>query len=158
MPLSIIAAVSANNCIGKNGELPWHIPEDMKHMKAITMGKVLIMGRKTWESIPEKFRPLPGRKNVIITRQENYPAPDTVPVFHELDHALAAHRGMEVICFGGSALYEACMPIADRLYITHVHKEVDACDAFFPRIDPEIWKETEREDHEAFSFVTYERT
>lgn len=157
MSLSLIAAVSKNNCIGKNGELPWHIPEDMKHFKAVTKDKVVLMGRKTWESIPEKFRPLPKRKNVIITRKEDYRAPEDVDVFHSVKEALDSYKDQNIICIGGGEIYSLCMKDADRLYMTHIDKQVDACDTFFPHIDTEIWKETEREDHDGFSFVTYER-
>jgi len=157
MPLSIIAAVSKNNCIGTNGKLPWRIPEDMKHFREITARKLLIMGRKTWESLPKKFRPLPGRKNIVITRQEHYAVPDTVEVFNDLNHALLAHRGEDKICIGGGEIYTQCMNSADTLYITEVAQEVASCDAFFPPIEKKNWRETEREDHEGFSFVTYER-
>ncbi len=157
MPLSIVVAVSKNHCIGKNGKLPWRIPEDMRHFRDLTMGKIVIMGRKTWESIPEKFRPLPGRKNIVITRQEHYTVPDNVEVFNDLDHALLAHRGEDKVCIGGGEIYKQCMKTADLLYITHVDQEVKDGDAFFEPINKKDWKEKEREDHEGFSFVTYER-
>jgi len=156
MPLSLIAAVSTNNCIGKNGGLPWHIPEDMKHFRDITMGKLVIMGRKTWESIPDNYRPLPGMKNIVITRQEHYPVPDTVEVFNDLNHALLAHRGEEKICIGGGELYKQCIETADTIYITRVHQDIEACDAFFPPLDTKFWKEKNREDHDGFSFIIYE--
>jgi dihydrofolate reductase len=157
MSLSLIAAVSKNHCIGKDGELPWHLPEDMKHFKDLTIGKVVLMGRKTWESIPEKFRPLPRRTNVIVTRQMDYAAPEGVEVFHALDEALAAHKNDDVICIGGGELYREVIEKADTLHMTHIDREVYDCDTFFPEIDPAIWRESARDERDGFSFVTYER-
>ena len=157
MSITLVAAISQNNCIGKKGELPWHIPEDMKRMRAITRGKVLIMGRKTWESIPENRRPLPDRTNVVITRDEKYPLPPEVERYSSIEEALKAHAGEEIVGFGGQKIFEAMLPIADTLEITHVHQTVEHCDAFFPKIHPEEWKEEWREDRGEFSFVRYER-
>ena len=154
MSLSLIAAVAENNCIGKNNALPWHIPEDFARYKKLTMGKVLVMGRKTWESIPEKFRPLPGRTNVVITRQKNYPVPEGVEIFETVQEALAAHQDEEVMSNGGAEIYRQTIDQADALYITEVKQIVDG-DAFFPTIDPALWKEVEREDYPGFSFVKY---
>ena len=156
MSISLIAAIAANNCIGKNNSLPWRIPEDMKRYKEITMGKVIIMGRKTWESIPEKFRPLPGRKNVIITRQAEYPVPSGVELYSDIPAAFTAHKEEEVIINGGAEIYRQTIGLADTLYITHVNQPVDG-DAFFPEIDKAKWQETKREDHDGFSFVVYQR-
>lgn len=153
--ITLVAAISQNNCIGKNGAIPWHIPEDWKRMQAITMGKVLIMGRKTWESIPEKRRPLPGRTNVVITREPKEHFSAGVEIYATIQEAIAAHRDEEIIGFGGQKIFEEMMPLADVLEITYVHQTVDACDAFFPAIDPSVWKEAWREEHEGFSFVTY---
>lgn len=154
--VTIVAAVARNGCIGKDGALPWRIPEDLKRYRAITMGKVLVMGRKTWESIPAKFRPLPGRTNVVITRQADYPLPDGVERAPSLGTALAAHASDDVVVNGGAEIYAQAMDRADALDVTHVHRDVDG-DAFFPSIDPARWRETWREDHDGFSFVTYER-
>lgn len=154
--VTIVAAVARNGCIGKGGTLPWRIPEDMKHYKEVTMGKVVVMGRKTWESIPERFRPLPGRTNVVVTRQARYPLPDGVERVGSLEEALTAHRAEDVIINGGAAIYRAAMARADTLDLTHVHRDVDG-DTFFPTVDPAVWKESRREDHDGFSFVTYER-
>lgn len=155
--ITLVAAISKNNCIGKGGAIPWHIPEDWKRMQAITMGKVLVMGRKTWESIPEKRRPLPGRTNVVITHEPPEHFPGGVEVYPTVQAALAAHQGDEIISFGGQKIFEETIAIADLLEITHVDQTIDACDAFFPPIDPTVWKESWREDHEGFSFVTYKR-
>ncbi len=156
MSLALIAAVSKNNCIGRGGTLPWHIPEDLAHFKALTRGTTVLMGRKTWESIPEKFRPLPGRKNVVISRQPDYPVPDGVALFTSPDAALAAHQNELVMVIGGAELYRQTINQADTLYLTHVDREVDG-DAFFPPIDATIWERTVEEPHTGFTFVTYTR-
>lgn len=154
--MTVVAAVARNGCIGKDGALPWRIPEDMQRYRQITMGKVVVMGRKTWESIPEKFRPLPGRTNVVVTRQETYPLPEGVERFGSLAAALAAHAHDDVVINGGGAVYAEAMPRADVLELTHVHRDVDG-DTFFPPVDPACWRETAREEHEGFAFVTYRR-
>lgn len=154
--ISLIAAITKNNCIGKSGTLPWYIPEDIQHFKQLTMGKTVLMGRKTWESLPAKFRPLPNRKNVVITRQKDYPVPDSVEVFHTVDDAILAHADRDIMVIGGAEIYSQTIDRADTLFITHVDRVVDG-DAFFPTIDPGIWKETEGEDHVGFSFVTYKK-
>jgi len=153
--VTLIAAISKNNSVGKNGRLPWRIPEDTEHFKNLTMGHPVIMGRKTWESIPETFRPLPGRKNVVVTRQANYPLPEGVEKAGSLDEALGLASDPFVI--GGAEIYQAAMSHADRLEITHVDMDVDG-DTFFPSIDPMTWHEVAREDHDGFSFVRYERS
>jgi len=154
--VTIVAAVAKNGCIGRGGALPWRIPEDLRRYKEVTMGKVVIMGRKTWESIPERHRPLPGRTNVVVTRQAHYRLPGGVERVGSLAEALAAHRAEDVVINGGAAIYRDAMVYADELDITHVDREVDG-DTFFPAIDPAVWKESRRDDHDGFSFVTYER-
>jgi len=156
MSISLIAAVAENNVIGVKGALPWSIPEDMKRFKDLTMGKTVLMGQNTWESLPEKFRPLPGRKNVVVSLLANYPVPEGVEMFNSLDEAFAAHPNEEVMVMGGAMIYKQTLPLADNLYITHVHRSVEG-DVTFPVIDPAIWKETSRENHDGFSFVTYGR-
>jgi len=155
--ISIVAAISTNNCIGKNGELPWNIPADMKRVKELTVGKNVIMGRRTWESIPEKYRPLPNRTNIVITSDANYSLPAGVERNATVQEAINAHQGEEIVGFGGQRIFEAMLPLADTLYITHVDRVVEEGDAFFPLIDSSIWKEVERKNHEGFSFVTYKR-
>lgn len=154
----LIAAVAKNGCIGKDGKLPWKIPEDMKRFKEITINHTVVMGRKTWESIPEKFRPLPGRTNVVITRQTGYAVPDGVQVFAHPNVALAAldSDNGNVFVIGGAEIYAETMGTADELLITEVDQTVEG-DAFFPKIDPEEWQETWREPHDGFAFVTYHR-
>lgn len=155
--ITLVAAISQNNCIGRDGALPWHIPEDFKRMQALTLGKVIVMGRKTWESIPEKRRPLPGRTNVVITREPASRFPAGVEAYKTIAEALAAHPNEEIIGFGGQKIFEEMINIADVLEITHVSQTVEAGDAYFPSIDPKIWQEAWREDHPGFSFVTYKR-
>jgi dihydrofolate reductase len=148
--LVIIAAVSENNVIGKDGKIPWHISEDFRRFKSLTVGHTVIMGRKTFESLG---RPLPERKNIVITHQKNY-KPDGVLVAGSFADALRLSSG-KVFVIGGSSVYREALPHADILEITKVHKNVDG-DVYFPVIGNE-WKETKKEDKEGFSFVTYER-
>ncbi len=154
--ISLIAAISENNVIGVDNDLPWHIPEDLKHFKEKTSGKTVLMGRKTWESIPEKFRPLPKRTNIVITRQKDYKVPEGVELFFDIETALEKHKGEDVVVIGGGTIYEQTIEKADTLYITHVEKTIDG-HAFFPSIDTTQWKETERDNREGFSFVTYKK-
>ncbi|MDO8617884.1 MAG: dihydrofolate reductase [Candidatus Uhrbacteria bacterium] len=156
MSIILVAAVAKNGCIGKAGQIPWHIPEDLKHFKDLTMGHPVLMGRKTWESIPDRFRPLPGRTNIVLTKQLNFSVPQGVEVFADMDEALQCHSQENLFVIGGAEIYRELMPLADRLLITHVDQVVDG-DAFFPKIDPQIWREVEREDHNGFSFVSYFR-
>ena len=100
--VTLIASVSKNGIIGIKGKLPWQIPEDLKHFKTLTTGKTVLMGQNTWESLPEKFRPLPGRKNVVVTRQAGYPVPPDVERFYDLDEALAAHADNDLMVMGGA--------------------------------------------------------
>jgi dihydrofolate reductase len=157
MTITLVAAISKNNCIGKNGEIPWYIPEDFKRMREITQNKVLIMGRNTWESIPKHRRPLPKRTNIVITRNESYELPEGVERYSSIKDAVAAHPDEDIVSFGGQGIYKEMIEYADVLEITHVEQTVDTCDAFFPDINMSIWKEVWRENHEMFSFVTYER-
>ena len=153
--IALVAGISRNNCIGKDGSLPWHIPEDLKHFKRITIGNTVIMGRKTWESIPEKFRPLPDRKNIVITRQTDYQLPAHVESAPSLDGAIAQSSG-DLFIIGGGQIYSQAMNKADTLYITHIDQHVDG-DTFFPEIDTSVWKGVQRDDHDGFSFVTYKK-
>lgn len=159
MMLSLIVAVAENGVIGNAGDLPWRIPADLKFFKATTMGKPIIMGRKTWDSIG---RALPGRTNIVITRDPNFAAPDAV-VVDSLDAALAA-TGVagEVMIIGGAQIYAMAMTRAARIYLTEVQIAPDG-DVFFSDLDRDDWLEVARLDHEAdgevpaFSFVTLER-
>ena len=142
--ISFVVAVSRNGVIGHDGGLPWHISTDLKRFKAITMGKPLIMGRKTWESLPKK--PLPGRLNIVITRQKNYRAEGAV-VVADVPSALKAAGAAEEICvIGGGEIFDMFLAQTDRIYLTEVDLEVDG-DTFFPPLDPAQWTETAREIH-----------
>ena len=152
--LSLIAAISENNCIGKDNALLWNIREDMKHFKDVTSGNIVLMGRNTWESIPEKFRPLPNRKNIVITRDMNYEVPEGVEIYSSIDEALEKYKNENVFIIGGASIYKQTIEIADQLFITEVHQVFEG-DAFFPEIDKNVWQEVEREDYEGFSFVEY---
>lgn len=152
--ISLIAAIAENNVIGHGNTIPWRVPEDMKRFKEATMGKTVLMGRKTWESLPEKFRPLPGRKNVVVTRQENFSFPEGVFHFARLEDALRACADEEVMVIGGAEIYRQTLQLASCLLITRIHQTV-AGDAFFPEIDPAVWQETQREEYDGYAFVTY---
>jgi len=155
--ITIIAAVAQNNCIGAKGQLAWHIPEDLQHFKTLTLGKTVLMGERTWHSLPEKARPLPNRRNVVVTNNQDFTAPPGVLVYFSLDQALdELSKTDDVVVMGGAMVYAQTINRADKLEITHVHRDVEG-DVFFPEIDPAAWKETAREDHDGFSFVTYER-
>lgn len=165
-PLVIIAAVARNGIIGRDNHLIWRLKSDMKHFRAMTLGKPVIMGRKTYESIG---KPLPGRQTIVLSRKQMLREPG-VEIAHSLDHALslggmaAVHMGAsEVMVAGGAEIYRAFMPKAVRLEITEVALEPDG-DVSFPKIPASEWKEVARlarpagpDDEAAFSFVTYDR-
>ncbi len=158
--LTLIAAVARNGVIGQDNRLPWHLPADLKHFKALTTGHAVIMGRKTWESLPEKFRPLPGRPNIVVTRNEAYRAEGAV-VVGSLPAALAAAASDEAFVIGGAELYKAALPLADRLQLTEIDADY-AGDTWFPPRDPQQWRETARDAHTddaglGYAFVSYER-
>lgn len=171
-PLALIAAVGANRAIGLNNRLLWSLPEDMAHFKALTQGRTVLMGRKTWESLPPRFRPLPGRRNIVISRNPDYQAPGA-ELAHSLEAALAlaahpqdeqapsAAAAPEVFVIGGAQLYGEALALAQRLYLTEV-ADSPAADAFFPPVDAALWPETARETHRTeaglvYAFVTRER-
>ena len=153
----IIAAVARNRVIGKDNTLIWNIPEDMAHFKALTSGHAVIMGRKTWESLPPRFRPLPGRRNIVISRQAGYAAPGA-ELADSLDGALRlAATEPTAFIIGGAQIYEQAMSVADRLEITEVDLEPEG-DAWFPVIDAGCWQETARAAGQGYAFVTYRHT
>jgi dihydrofolate reductase len=148
--LSLIAAIGRNRELGKDGDLLWRIPDDLARFKRLTNGHPVIMGRKTWESIPEKFRPLPGRTNIVITTDPAYEAIGaSVAASFEEALAIAAHAegSDEVFAIGGSRVYADALPQADRLYLTLVEAEDAEADAFFPPY-PEFSREVSREERE----------
>jgi len=156
--LSIIVAVANNQVIGQHNTLPWHLPEDLKRFKSLTMGHHIIMGRKTYESLG---RLLPGRSTVIVTRNQNYHV-DGAIVVHSLQQALTACQAdTEVFLIGGAELYKIGLQLADKIYLTEIHADFDG-DAFLPAFDMTCWRETSREQHKAanglaFSYVGFER-
>ncbi len=183
--ISLIAAVSKNGVIGKKNALPWYLPEDLKHFKKLTLGKTVLMGRKTFESILKQLgKPLPNRKNLVITRDAKYTQPLTRPsatlsrgerdttsitspsgrgrgegdveIYTSVDDALRHHFNEEMIVIGGGEIFRQTIDRATTLYITEVDQTIEG-DVYFPRIDRSIWKETERENHDGYSFVTYIR-
>ena len=138
--ISLIVAVGKNNEIGKNNELLWHLPNDLKYFKQITLGLPIIMGRKTFESIG---RPLPGRVNVIVTRNSNF-KPEGCIVVDSIQNAMKATMSAQnVMIIGGADIYSQTLPIADRIYLTEVDAELEA-DKFFPSIDQNLWEEISR--------------
>lgn len=162
MQLSLICALTTNGAIGNKGGLLYYLPADLKHFKNLTTGHTIVMGRKTFESLPKGA--LPNRRNVVITRQIDYAAPG-IEVFHSLDDALQACQGdEEVYVIGGESVYEAALPQADRLCLTHIDAVPDEADTFFPTYNKEEWEEETREHHEpdeknklAYDFVNYIR-
>lgn len=160
MIISMIAALSNNGVIGRDNSLPWHLPEDLKYFKRVTMGKPLLMGRKTYDSIG---RPLPGRTSIVLTRQQGFAA-SGVLVVNTPEQALAKARQLgaaELMVIGGEDVYRAMLPLAQRLYLTRLDMEVSG-DAFFPRLEPARWREVCRQDVAAsadtcaYSFVVLE--
>lgn len=145
MTISAIVALGDNNVIGKDNALIWHLPADMKFFKDKTTGHCIITGRKNYESIPLKFRPLPNRTNIIITRQVDYNAPGAI-VVDSIDSALEKVRQCgdeEIFIIGGAEIFRQSMHLVDRLYVTHIYHSFEG-DVFFPEINMDEWKETER--------------
>ena len=160
MIISLVVAMDRNRLIGRNQQLPWHLPADLRHFKEITMGKPILMGRKTWESIG---RPLPGRTNVVVTGSTDFQAPGCI-VSHSIEEALAAvENHKEIMVIGGAHLYQQLLSRAERIYLTLVDHAF-AGDTWFPELDERDWKETSRQDHDPdqknpyrYSFVQLQR-
>ncbi|XHS77238.1 dihydrofolate reductase [Burkholderiaceae bacterium UC74_6] len=156
----LIAGVARDGAIGRDNQLLWHLPEDLKRFKALTLGHPVIMGRKTWNSLPPKFRPLPGRRNLVLSRSAGL-AMDGAEVFPSLQAALAACEGT-VYVIGGAQIYAEALPRATRLELTEVEAEYVDADAFFPAWPRDQFRQTAREsavsaDGLAYHFTTYER-
>lgn len=150
-------AAADNLVIGKGNDLPWHLPEDLKYFKRVTTGKTVLMGRKTFESIVVRLgKPLPNRKNVVITRQADYKAPEGVLVFSSFDEAAAKLSDEDVYVIGGAEIFKLALPKAEKLYYTHVHGNYEG-DAFFPAIDWNQWEKISEEQHEGYTFAVYQR-
>jgi dihydrofolate reductase len=159
-PLSLVAALDRSFAIGRGGEMPWHMPEDLKRFKQLTLGKVVLMGSKTARAIG---RALPGRRNLVLTRAGTTPFAEQ-EVVHSLDDAVAIANGEELCVIGGGEVYVLAMPRATRLHLTWIDTETADADAFFPNFNAIDWRETFREIHMAdakhafgYTFIDYER-
>lgn len=154
--LIIIVAIAEGNVIGKNNDIPWHISEDLKRFKELTVGHTVVMGRNTWESLPEKFRPLPDRKNIVITSDMEY-CGDGMETFTTLNYALKSLSNVDkVFIIGGARLYEEALPLADSLEITKVEGKYEG-DVFFPEVDFTNWELKSEDKKDGFSFQTFSR-
>ncbi len=161
----MIAAVAKNRVIGKANDLPWRLPDDMKYFMQTTNGHHVIMGRKNYESLPDKFKPLPGRTNIVVTRQNDFRAAGCT-VVHQLDEGIRIakeNQEQELFIIGGAEIYQLALPVADRLYLTEIDAAIDG-DTLFPLFKNENWKETSRQNHPAdsrhffaFDFVVYNK-
>jgi dihydrofolate reductase len=152
MTVTVIAAVTRNGVIGRDNDLVWRDRDDLQRFKRLTMGQVLVMGRKCYESIG---RPLPGRTTIVVTRQPDWSA-DGVRVAHSLEEALKLADGKDVYVAGGGEIYALALPQADRLELTEVDQEADG-DIHFPEVDWSQWRETAREQRDGYAWVTYDR-
>lgn len=157
----IIVAVAKNRVIGKDNQLIWNIPEDMAHFRELTAGHTVLMGRKTWESLPPRFRPLPGRRNIVVSRQADYAAPGAELANSLADGLALAASDATVFIIGGADIYRQALPLADRLEITEVELSPEG-DSWFPEIPAAEWQETARQSPPAngetgFAFLTYRR-
>lgn len=160
MDISLIVALDRNYAIGRDGEMPWHLPDDLKRFKALTLGRPTLMGSKTARAIG---RTLPGRDNLVMTRGDSAPYPGQ-HVVHSLDEAIRIANGAELAVIGGGEVFALALPRATRMHLTWVDAAVEGADAFFPRFDTRAWKEIARVEHAAdarhayaFAFVDYER-
>ncbi|WP_424963842.1 dihydrofolate reductase [Ekhidna sp.] len=165
MIISMIAAMGSNRVIGKDNDIPWHLPDDFKYFKNTTKGHHVIMGRKNWESLPHSFQPLPGRPNIVITRQEEYPLEEAA-VVKSLEEALEIAREngeREAFIIGGGEIYRMGLKYADKIFLTEINGAFDG-QVTFPEFDKNIWKEVSREHHPtddkhkySFDFVVYSK-
>jgi dihydrofolate reductase len=159
--LSVVAAVARRGVIGRDNAIPWRIPEDVARFRDLTMGHAVVMGRRTWDSLPDRFRPLPGRRNVVVSRNPGWSA-DGAERAGSLDEALRLLEGaQEIFVIGGGELYEAALPLADELLLTEIDADVDG-DTLFPPFDRAAFEEVSREQHMSeaglpFAFVTLRR-
>jgi len=158
--ISLIVAMAQNGVIGRDNALPWRLPEDLKRFKEFTLGKPILMGRRTFEAIG---RPLPGRANLVLTRDRDWRAPGVIPV-HSVEEALLQTRTCdELVVIGGAEIYRLLLPLARRIYLTHVHADIPG-DTYFPAFDPAQWDDVELHTQPAderhahpITFVTLER-
>ena len=160
--ISMISALAKNRAIGKRNALPWYLPADLKHFKENTVGKTIVMGLNTFKSVGEK--PLPNRKNIVLTDDKNYQAPEGVVLAYSIEQVLEITKDEpEVMISGGAMVYQQFLPLAQRLYLTFIDHDFDG-DIFFPEFNIDEWQEVSRENHEPdeknlykYSFVTLER-
>ncbi len=160
MRVSLITAMSLNRVIGLNGKMPWHLPADLKRFQSLTMGKPIIMGRKTFESIG---KPLPGRTNIVVTRSDTF-NPEGCQMAHSLCEAIAkSGNAPDIMVIGGEYLYRQMIPYTDRMYFTIIHTETQG-DVYFPEVNMSEWKEVERVERPAddksifdLSFIVYDK-
>ncbi len=161
MKLHLIYACARNGTIGKDGQMPWHLPEDLAHFKRVTLGQPVIMGRKTWDSLPARFRPLPGRLNIVITRQADWQAEGALRA-HSIEDAMRLCGDVaDAWIMGGAEIYRQAEPLASTAVVTEIHADFDG-DAFAPTLSSR-WHEVQRESHLAanglpFSFVRYQQS
>lgn len=165
MIISLIAAVAQNGVIGRNNDLPWKLPDDMKFFMQTTKGHYVIMGRRNYDSLHEKYKPLPDRTNIVVTRQLHFQAPGCV-VVNKVEDGIAIAREAgekELFVIGGAEIYKLTLPYADRLYLTEIHASIEG-DTYFPEFDRTQWSEVSRKPHPAderhgyaFDFVIYEQ-
>ncbi len=157
--IAIVVAHSANRVIGRDGELPWRLPSDLRRFRELTSGHTVLMGRRTYESLPEAFRPLPDRRNLVLSGDPGYRA-EGAEVFASLQDALAACGG-DCFVIGGEGTYREALPLCERLYVTEIDAEIEG-DSYFPELDPGEWQLLEdagsrTENELGFAFRTYER-
>lgn len=165
MTISLIAALTQNNIIGRNNDLPWSLPDDMKFFMRTTTGHHVIMGRKNYDSLPKKFKPLPNRTNIVITRQKGFQA-EGCHVFNTIEAGIELaqqHHESEVFIIGGAEIYHQALSVTQRMYLTEIKTTLEG-DTFFPKVNHSEWNEISREPHPAderhafaFDFVVYER-
>ena len=161
MKLHLIYARSRNGVIGKDNQMPWHLPEDLAHFKRITLGQPVIMGRKTWDSLPPRFRPLPGRLNIVITRQADWQADGALRAGSVQEAMRLCADAPDAWIMGGAEIYRQAEPLAHTAVVTEIERDVEG-DAFAPELGP-CWHEVQRESHVSaqgvpFSFVIYQHT
>ncbi len=156
MSLSIIVAMTKNRVIGKQGRIPWHIKEDMELFRRLTLGSTVIMGRNTWESLPERFRPLPQRVNIIVSTTLSVQEGAVVCKSVEKALEVAKSHGLDVYCIGGAQLYRSMLLLADTMHISLIKEDFDG-DTYFPEIDFSKWQEAYSEDFPQFIYKKYKR-
>jgi dihydrofolate reductase len=159
--ISLVAAVARNGVIGRDGAVPWRLPEDMRRFRALTMGHPVVMGRRTWESLPDRFRPLPGRDNIVVTRNPDWDAEGADRAGSVEDALRLLEPEPKVFFIGGGEIYAAALPLADELVLTEIDAEIEG-DTTFPEWDRAEFEEVSRERHVSedgtpFAFVTYAR-